>query len=249
MTYSYNGWSASPSPSAIGIRTFTVPGTRRTVPLRDSAGAVLVYMAGWWDDNIEDIEQGIMDEWGYAYRYTRGARSLSCHASGTAMDINATHYPRGTARMTLVKKTKVRYLVRKVNNAAGKRLVNWGGEWSGSSCDQMHIELAAGTNAMDVRRAMIKLTVVPIIDVSRTVHAFKSDSKVGRASAPKSLARIQSRLVALGWITSPYITGYAGHVTRTALMGWQKKHGYVPDGVPGKTQLQVLAETYYRVVN
>lgn len=242
MPYSYNGWSASSNPSAIGIRTYTV-GAGRKVPLRSSAAPILVWIANYFDKNIENIDD-VLDDWGYAYRDVRGSSTaLSNHASGTAIDINATHYPRGTDHMTYTKKEEVRAMVRKINHAAGKTLIKWGGEWSGAYKDQMHFELGSGTSPSDVDRAVRNLAVRPIIWVDKTIKAFVGPN---HAIAPLSIARVQNRLVTLGCLTRPFIKGTAGPKTRRAMSTWQKRNGYQPDGIPGATQLAKLAGEVYR---
>lgn len=85
---------------------------------------------------------------------------------------------------------------------------------------------------------------VPTLDVSKIVHAFSGHPR----SRPVHVARLQRRLVAWGWLKKPYVHGVAGPKTVNALKGWQKKHGYNADGVPGAAQLRKLAGTVYRVV-
>lgn len=243
MTISYNGWSASPSPSAIGIRTYTV-GSSQRVALRSSVAPILVWLANYYDRNIENIDGSRLDDWGYSYRLTRGGGSMSNHSSGTAIDLNALHYPRSTNNMTSAKQEECRQLVRKINNAAGKTLVKWGGEWSGEYRDQMHFELAPNTSYTDVQRAMRNLTQKPVIWADKTTKAFIGPN---HTIAPTSVSRVQSRLKATGFLSSPYITGTAGNKTRAAMAAWQKAHDYKADGVPGRVQLERLAGSTYTV--
>lgn len=243
MTVSYNGWSASPSPSAIGIRTYTVGGGSR-VALRSSVAPILVWLANYYSQNIEAIDGRQLDDWGYSYRQTRGGGSMSNHSSGTAIDINALHYPRSTNNMTSAKQEECRQLVRKINSAAGKTLIKWGGEWSGEYRDQMHFELAPNTSYTDVQRAVRNLTTKPVIWADKTISAFKGPY---HAKAPTSVARVQSRLKAAGFLSSPYILGTAGVKTRAAMKAWQKAHDYNADGIPGRVQLERLAGSTYTV--
>lgn len=249
MTVSYNGWSASPNASAIGIERFRVPGTTRYIYLRRTAAPILLYCMAWWDKYVERIDQGIMDEWGYAYRLTRGASTVSCHASGTAADVQATHYPRGTANMSLVKIAKIRYMVRKVNKAAGKTLIKWGGEWSGAFKDQMHLELAPGTNATDVQRAMRALSNLPNIYQSSIRKVFAAKTVRGRWAAKVSVTRLQRQLVAKGHLkTGRFVYGYAGTPTREAYMRFEKALGNKAELNPGLRELRILAGGVYEIV-
>lgn len=159
MPYSYNGWFASPD--LPNIEMFTIPGTTRQVYLNKYAAPILLHAAAGWDREVEPIDQGQLDDWGANFRLTTDGDSLSCHASGTAADINALKYPRGTNNMSAEKQTKVRRIIADINAISlrvnGKRLLNWGGEWSGEYKDQMHIELARDTDRYDVARVMAEI--------------------------------------------------------------------------------------------
>lgn len=247
MPTSQNGWSASEDRDAIGIETFRVPGTDLLIPLRRTAAPVLLWMMAYWDDNIEDIEQGGLDDWGFAFRPIRGQTTmLSNHSSGTAVDVNARKYPRSTSNMTLEKRRKVRAMVAMVNRAAGMTLVRWGGEWTGTNRDEMHLELAPGSTAADVRRAMDNLRPKPAISFHRARVAFEGPN---HASAPLAVARIQQRLVDKGFLTGFYVKGVAGGKTRKALAAYAERHGFIADGLLRRPLLEKLAGTVYRVID
>lgn len=248
MTVSYNGWSASPSSSAIGIEKFRVPGTSRYIWLRRSAAPILLWMMAYWHANIETIDQGIMDDWGWAYRATRGGGSISNHASGTAADVNATRYPRGTGNMSWIKILKVRAMVRKVNRAAGKTLIKWGGEWSGRYKDQMHLELAPHTSPTDVARAMKALSDKPNIWVSSVTKAMAATTPAGKGRSPISIGRLQSRLVATGHLKAPFAKGYCGKKTRDAYRSFEKSRGHEPKLTITEGELKTLSAGVYEIV-
>lgn len=93
MANSYNGWSGISSGTSSMLTTFTVPGT--SVKLRVRAGdvaTVLKYVATRFHKEVEPLTEG-KDDWGWAYRSVRGSTSLSNHASGTAIDLNAMQHP------------------------------------------------------------------------------------------------------------------------------------------------------------
>lgn len=100
---SQNGYTANDESL---IQTWTIPGTTRRVRLRrGAAGALLVDFAAWFHAHIEPLDTGQLDDWGFAVRPIRGqgveydddgnAVNLSNHASGTAIDLNATRHPLG----------------------------------------------------------------------------------------------------------------------------------------------------------
>lgn len=97
MSYSQNGWKALDSTQSgplPRLRKWVIPGTGRHLVLRDgSAGFVLIHFALWWHEKVEPLDGGVWDEWGWAARPIRGGTTTSNHASGTAMDLNATSIP------------------------------------------------------------------------------------------------------------------------------------------------------------
>lgn len=142
MNTSQNGYPALDgrvSGSLPRLRVWRIPGTGRTLTLRDgSTGFLLVHCAMWFDNKVEDIDAGIWDEWGYAFRPVRGyTTQLSNHASGTAMDLNATRHPLG--RADTFSPAEERLILSRVNGFyAG--CIRWGGEYHGRK-DEMHFEI------------------------------------------------------------------------------------------------------------
>lgn len=138
MATSMNGWPALAADSSY-LYTWTVPGSGRKLRLRNgSAGYLLIHLATWFDDEIEDVEGGTLDDWGYAYRPVRGyTTGLSNHSSGTAMDLNATRHVLGREdTFTAVEERRIR---RRVNDFM-QDTIRWGGEYSGRK-DEMHFEI------------------------------------------------------------------------------------------------------------
>ncbi len=135
MLTSYNGWPASKDPAEIGIKSYPVPGTNRKLRCAEAVAPLLVGFAAEFHTLIEPIDEGGLDEWGYAFRDVRGVvGKLSCHSSGTAIDLNATKHPltkRGT--FPAEKVPMIKALVKKYGLA-------WGGEWT--RADEMHFEVA-----------------------------------------------------------------------------------------------------------
>lgn len=91
MSNSYNGWPGVKSAS--GLATIEpVPGRKFRVRAGDVA-TIFTHLIRRYHNEVEPIDQGQLDDWGYAYRAVRGSASLSNHASGTAVDLNATKHP------------------------------------------------------------------------------------------------------------------------------------------------------------
>lgn len=95
---SYNGWPASDSPAAIGVEPF---GDRVGLPFPGGVKAgdvatVMAYLCQQFHFRVEPIVSGW--DWGYSYRANvNNPSQLSCHASGTAVDLNAPSHPNGTS--------------------------------------------------------------------------------------------------------------------------------------------------------
>jgi hypothetical protein len=136
MSVSQNGWPA--------IRSGSDP---RLTPLgwitgRVLAGpvhAVLDHVARRFDAEVEPITRG--HSWGHHYRAISGSASLSNHASGTAVDLNAPKHPLGAAgTFTPAQTATIRAVVAEVNAAGRAGVVRWGGEYARRK-DEMHFEI------------------------------------------------------------------------------------------------------------
>lgn len=153
MPTSQNGYRAN---DRSVITTFTIAGTDRRVSLREGApGELLVHWAAWFHANIESIDKGQVDDWGYAERTIRGSSTtLSNHASGTAIDLNATKHPLGkVGTFTGGQTSRIRRELAKYEGA-----IRWGGDYNGRK-DEMHFEIMA--SPARCWQVLAKLTVHP----------------------------------------------------------------------------------------
>jgi hypothetical protein len=138
METSYNGYPASKDPAAIGIQSYPVKGTDRKLRCAESVGPLLAAFAAEFHELIEPIDEGTFDDWGYAYRMVRAnPTKLSCHASGTAIDLNATKHPLGKYdTFDAAKVPMIRALAKKYG-------LKWGGDFK-TRPDDMHFEISIG---------------------------------------------------------------------------------------------------------
>ena len=142
MRTSQNGWPASKDPEDIGIVTKRVPGTGLKLRVADAVAPLLIAFARDFHNDVEPINEGQLDDWGYAFRDIRGATTLSNHASGTAIDLNATQHPLGAENTFTEEQSRtIRRLCRKYG-------LRWGGDYRNRK-DEMHFEIAL--NATQVR--------------------------------------------------------------------------------------------------
>lgn len=239
MPVSQNGYSAN---DRSVIKTYDIAG--ELVPLRDDAcGELLVEVALWIHANVESISKGHQrDDWGYAERPIRGGTTLSNHASGTALDFNATQHPLGVhGTWTRRQKRKVNRFLRSINGA-----VRWGENYSGR-VDGMHFEINADYG--DVRRALRSLRgdrtrSAPrwrrrdfVVNLANVRQAFKG----GGRDFQLGVKAIQRELNRRGFDVQ--VDGFAGPATRAA---YRKFEESIPgkvgnhDGVPGWFTLRVL---------
>ena len=136
MIKSANGWTASKVRAEIGIESFAVPGTKLKLACAKSVAPLLVGFAAEFHKLIEPIDEGTLDDWGYAYRDVRGSTTtLSNHSSGTAIDLNATRHPLGKVGTFPNEKVPM------IRALAKKYGLIWGGDYKNRK-DEMHFEIA-----------------------------------------------------------------------------------------------------------
>ena len=135
METSYNGWPASKDQAEIDVQSYLVPGTDRKLRCAAAVGPLLIGFAAEFDKLIEPIDAGTFDDWGYAYRMVRGnPTKLSCHSSGTAIDLNATRHPLGKYDTFPAEKVPM------IRALAKKYGLKWGGDFK-TRPDDMHFEV------------------------------------------------------------------------------------------------------------
>jgi len=139
MLKSYNGYPASKDPDEIRITSYPVKGTSRTLKCAESVGPLLAAFAAEFHTLIEPIDEGTFDDWGYAFRMVRGSTDrLSCHSSGTAIDLNATKHPLSKVGTFPAEKVPM------IRALAKKYGLKWGGDYKGRA-DEMHFEVEVNT--------------------------------------------------------------------------------------------------------
>ena len=132
---SYNGYPASKDPAEINIKSYLVKGTDRKLKCASSVGPLLAAFAAEFHELIEPIDQGTFDDWGYCYRMVRGTTDkISNHASGTAIDLNATRHPMGKIGTYPAEKVPM------IRALAKKYGLKWGGDYRNRK-DEMHFEV------------------------------------------------------------------------------------------------------------
>ena len=135
MLTSYNGWIAASKPDQIGIKSYAIPGTDLKIRCAESVAPLIVGFCKEFNELIEPLDGGQLDDWGYAFRMVRGSTDkLSNHSSGTAIDLNSTKHPLSKIGTFPAEKVPmIRALARKYG-------LFWGGDYQHRK-DEMHFEV------------------------------------------------------------------------------------------------------------
>jgi len=251
---SYNGWTASATWSQIGgIKPLVIRGEPYAPGVR--AGDVHFFFSclmGDIDKLVEPIDEGHpADDWGASFRQNRNSNNLSCHASGTAVDHNATQHPNGkrnTFTPTQAKK------IRELCKGAYRGLVRWGGDFTGTP-DEMHFEII-GTPGQ------IKQWCAELLAFASRQSAPPPVANIPAAnlgpqpwlmlppvrSRPESFQRWYNAYPfrpALLPVISPLANNF-GPKSEDALKKMQARYGLVADGIDGPLTKKVLWDLGWR---
>lgn len=250
MATSQNGYRAN----VIGDTAVqTIPGTTRKLRVRKGdEGYLLLHFAAWFDKHIEDIEAGQLDDWGYAERPIRGSSTtLSNHASGTAIDLNAPKHPLGVRNtFTKAQAAAIRQQLKVYEGA-----LRWGGDYK-NRADEMHVEIEPG--AARVKRVAAKLRKTPttpgtvpskpVTDAEPSLHLWslkyattgKGMSATTLRDAEQFMATVRSqvpetRANELGWQAAVKRGDWvkASQMFRNQVWNIQRHAGLESDGIPG----------------
>lgn len=239
MTTSQNGWQASEDKSAIGIENPKVPGTDVDFPQGIRKGdvtTILMYVASQFHAHVEPLVDG--ECWGYFYKFIEGSTTISNHASGTAIDLNAPKHPMGASgTFNATQVGQIRKILTFLEGA-----VRWGGDYSGRK-DEMHFEINQG--AMVVARIATKIRNLsnPPTPVEHNVILEKGDKgqdvthlqQFFRDVFPSyrhSVTVKPERLIT--------VDGDFGDQTKAWVIEFQSRVGITRDGVVGSVTLQKL---------
>ena len=230
MANSYNGWQVvedNATDKANKLQDFpwtTGPGVRK-----GGVWTIFNDFCDWFNKTIEPIVPG--NSWDYSYRlYTNGDK-FSCHASGTAIDLNAPKHPYATTASQSFSATQIS----QINN---RLAVVYNGviKWLAST-DPMHFEIK-GTEA-DVNRVAAGLVITPTLpDRWPTLYKdIQNDPAVGNKY--KSLiASVQKQLVARYSYAQKIMNnggydGVFGPTLEAVIIEFQGRVGLKKDGVIG----------------
>lgn len=158
MPKSYNGWSAAPGWSVKGgqLEPLSVAGESFSPGVRaGDVHDVLEYVAEQLHRRVEPVVKETWhqaDDWGYSYRANvNNPASLSCHASATAIDYNATRHPNGKrGTWTAEQRAEIGRILAEVSNV----VVNL-------ASDEMHFEIRGTAAQVAAAASKIRAASTP----------------------------------------------------------------------------------------
>lgn len=150
---SQNGWPASADRTAINVHNYVIEGANQHIAV--CAGAAPVLCSFLKELNLVtpiNASGTVFDDWGYGVGDNRGIAAMSSnHASGTAVDINATkHIQGGTVSGYTPVQEKAIHLL------ASKYGLRWGFDYHQNK-DPMHFEIVETQAQVKARIASMKL--------------------------------------------------------------------------------------------
>lgn len=219
MANSQNGYPASSNRNAIGVKTFLVPGHGNVaLPVRADVAPLLLEMARWWFANIEPpVVPGC---WGYAYRAVVGGGSLSNHASGTAIDLNAPKHVLGKFGTVPASKRGA------ISQKAASLGLRWGGDYTGRK-DEMHFEVIVSLATAKVLVAKLQGAPVPNPPPSGRPTLQQGSKGDAVKSVQRTLNRWYPKLSKLAE------DGDFGPATRARVIYFQQRAKLAADGIVG----------------
>ena len=150
MTRTIHGWDVIPTRSDRKLKSFTVPGTKRSLLLRKDTGPYLIAFIAAYHARIARIDTGTYDDWAWCEpRAGRASSQVSDHCAGVAVDLNATKEgSQGSGSLKFwanpVKRMRLAALRKEFS------LLEWGGDYSAKNRDPMHWTFKFGVDAAKV---------------------------------------------------------------------------------------------------
>lgn len=239
MATSQNGYRANDRSL---IASYKVPGGKISMRKGDVA-TVLSYVAKRFHSEVEKLKWP--GNWGYAERKIRGGSSLSNHASGTAIDLNApAHYlgARGT-----FSSTQLRAIRRILNDCEG--VIRWGGDYRGRK-DEMHFEINKGTAAVRSLANKIRAGKKPGPSGGATSGGSSSGSTTYKAIKYGQTLKIYTKGDVVKNVQEFFKLekdGYFGPKVKAAVVKFQKSVGLKGDGIVGPATWKALKKAGMKI--
>lgn len=205
------------------LGTFTVPGTAVKLTVRRDVSPLLIGLAADFHRLVESLILGKCG--GYNHRYIAGTTTWSRHARGIAIDLNWSRHPMGAENTFSAADEKVIHNLLAKYSYQGKRLIRWGGDYSGRK-DEMHFEL-------DQPLALC-LAAVKALQAPRPSGTYKLGARTLKLTHPNmrgnDVAFVQRFI---GPKHAGVADGIFGENTKAGVIWYQRMRGIRADGIVG----------------
>lgn len=230
--YSQNGWKVDRSV----IARYTIPETSIHINLRrGDASVVLLWLAGQYHKHVEPLTQA--DTGGFVIKGIEGGRSLSNHASGTAMDLRWNKHVMGRrGTFTAQQVATIRRMLSLLDGA-----VRWGGDYV-TRADEMHFEVVASATKLRMVADKIRAGKMGTVVVTTKPKPKPESTNVTtftEAEARKFQANM-NRIFPAYKSTPLTVDGTPGPKTVAALKEFQVRTDLKPDGIAGSKTRAML---------
>jgi hypothetical protein len=226
-----NGFSTCNS-AAIG--TYRVPGTTRSLAVRREIAPLLIGMAKSFHEQVEPITKNPLDDWGYSCRRVRGRATVSFHAGGLAIDLNATRHPlgrRGTFNARQV--ATIRALCKKYG-------LRWGGDYNTARKDEMHFEvILPRAQALALVRRLQTPPAKAVAKAAPEAAPKPRLAKLKYGAKNSDVVLLQKALKRRGYDPGP-TDGEYGPGTRMGVRAFQRAQGWTGKAADGLVGVQTL---------
>jgi len=216
MAVTQNGWAAlTTAPSHVGKYI-----TGRLLP--GDVATVLEWVCEQFDKRVEKIDKA--QSWGWAYRANANNKAvLSNHASGTAVDLNASKHPNGVKTTKTFSDAQIKEVHKILTEAGG--VVRWGGDYPAQyTPDAMHFEI----NSTPVQVALVAKKLAGT-SLSTPVASAGTGQQNSTSSTTATTKEVYQMLPTLDLRNADkkLVTGEAVKVLQGLLLA----HGYGPVGL------------------
>lgn len=194
MSTTYNGWRALFSPPST---YFTAPNGKRVYCANADVATIFEYVARQWHERIEPLPPATCNVGDpcvrtgfiviHSYRApntTIGTGNKSNHRSATGMDINGHLHPYEASNpphlkgpgyrdgFTTKQRAELRKIQQEIGRARGRLVLRLGIDFAVGLRDGMHVEIAPGVTAQDVKAAAAALRAAEVVIDWTTVHRY-----------------------------------------------------------------------------
>ena len=160
MTTSQNGWPSSTNRAAIHVANYLIDGANQHLAMCAGAAPVLAAFAAEFNKLVTPINAPgtVYDDWGYGCGDNRGIGAMdSNHASGTAIDLNATKHIQGGTVSGYTPKQEQR-----IFTLCTKYGIRWGFTYQFNK-DPMHFEIIETPATVATRIKTMKLPMPKVM--------------------------------------------------------------------------------------